>query len=347
MIVLRRFVLPVLALICLHIAVANAGQRPIIVDSLNATIDAVNLPITGNPSTGTITAIFSQASIPQDAYIDSGLYGGHLVWPTRLDFPLLHTLGHPPIDMALVGPFTGDPSDNKVIACADIGYVNDPQLGQIYAININTNVKTKDVGTLWLPGKRISGSFGDADAAFFDRVEKNWLRQALDTALTRLRTLYPSVPTLPSNVLDSVYQTYKANPAAEIILYFPDAGVYRTSNLHGGDGITSKSVPTLSEWGMIIFSLLILSLVTSAVLRRKTVAAGVGSNLQVTVGGPLFVGAIYFKTLLVTMSLAAVGLAISAGVYGTLAMRDIIGTFLSAAIVAYMAHVIIIRRKEG
>jgi len=126
-------------------------------------------------------------------------------------------------------------------------------------------------------------------------------------------------------------------------------GFATTDNVHytlSGNAYLQVIEPTLSEWGLIVFSLLILSLVTVAVARRKTVVAGAGTNMQVTVGGRLFVAAVYVKTLLVTASLAAVGLAISAGVYGSLAMRDIIGTFLSAGIVAYMAHVVIIRRKE-
>ncbi len=44
------------------------------------------------------------------------------------------------------------------------------------------------------------------------------------------------------------------------------------------------------------------------------------------------------KALMVTLGLAVLGLALAYTIDGTLAIRDIVGTFISATIIAYMAH---------
>jgi len=105
-----------------------------------------------------------------------------------------------------------------------------------------------------------------------------------------------------------------------------------------GDEI--PTTPTLSEWGLIIFSLLILTLATVVVVRRRTAmnAAGAGSDVSTTIHGPLFVPQLYFKTLLVTLGMAAVVLVVATILSTSVPIRDFAGTIISAAIVAYMAH---------
>jgi hypothetical protein len=60
----------------------------------------------------------------------------------------------------------------------------------------------------------------------------------------------------------------------------------------------------------------------------------------------LFEPELFWKVFLVTLVLAVVGLAVSLAIYGTLAVRDVVGTFISASIVAYMAHLWIARGRE-
>ena len=108
----------------------------------------------------------------------------------------------------------------------------------------------------------------------------------------------------------------------------------------GCAGTHGSEVPTLSEWGLIIFSLLILTLATVVVVRRRTAmnAAGAGSDVSTTIHGPLFVPQLYFKTLLVTLGMAAVVLVVATILSTSVPIRDFAGTIMSAAIVAYMAH---------
>lgn len=107
-------------------------------------------------------------------------------------------------------------------------------------------------------------------------------------------------------------------------------------------------IPTLSEWGIIIFLLVVLSLITVVVTRRRMAMAGAGGAVDTSsaVGGTWFVPAIYVKALAVTLTLAGIGLVAAFAASGSLALRDVIGTLLSAAIVAYMAHVWICRNRE-
>jgi hypothetical protein len=69
--------------------------------------------------------------------------------------------------------------------------------------------------------------------------------------------------------------------------------------------------------------------------------------MSTSVSGPLFVPGVFAKVLAATTALAVVGLAIALATSGFVALRDVIGTLLSAGIVAYMVHLLIVRRKEG
>jgi hypothetical protein len=123
------------------------------------------------------------------------------------------------------------------------------------------------------------------------------------------------------------------------------------SRLSGADftdfvqfGPTPDTVPTLSEWGLIIFSLLILTLVTVVVARRKMATAGGGAD--VSVSGPLFIPHLFRKTLTGTMGLAVVIVVAAMAISGSIPARDIVGTIISAVIVAYMAHLWLYSAKK-
>lgn len=129
----------------------------------------------------------------------------------------------------------------------------------------------------------------------------------------------------------------------------PDEGGVIMANIVDAKHLVNINIiPTLSEWGLIIFALLVLSLITVVATRRQTVMAGAngGTELSATMSGPLFTPAIYVKALAVTMTLAGIGLVIALAVSGTMAVRDVAGTLLSSAIVAYMAHLWICRNRK-
>ena len=53
---------------------------------------------------------------------------------------------------------------------------------------------------------------------------------------------------------------------------------------------------------------------------------------------PLFYPGVFGKTLVVTLSIAIVGSAVALRVYGELALRDIIGSTITAGLGAYLIH---------
>jgi hypothetical protein len=110
--------------------------------------------------------------------------------------------------------------------------------------------------------------------------------------------------------------------------------------------LDSVPIPTLSEWGLIIFTLLILSLVTAVVTRRKTAMAGaVATGMPTAIRETLFFPTLYLRVLTIMLGLAAITLTVATILSGTLPIRDIVGTILSSAIVAYIAHLWIYRSK--
>jgi len=60
----------------------------------------------------------------------------------------------------------------------------------------------------------------------------------------------------------------------------------------------------------------------------------------------LFDKSLYFKVLTVTLAIAVVGLFASFFYFSTITITDTIGTCICAFIVAYMAHLYILMRKN-
>ncbi len=96
-------------------------------------------------------------------------------------------------------------------------------------------------------------------------------------------------------------------------------------------------IPTLSQWGLIIFTLLMLSVTMVFVYRRQTVLA-VDGNVDVQQKQSLFDRSLYFKALGIVLLFAVAGMAVAKWYYGTISTADSLGTIGSAAIVAYMVH---------
>jgi len=86
--------------------------------------------------------------------------------------------------------------------------------------------------------------------------------------------------------------------------------------------------------------------VTVVVTRRRLAIAGPGgADMAAPVGGALFFPARYFKVLTGTLGLAAVILLTALAISGSLPLRDIAGTIISAGIVAYIVHLWLTQAK--
>ncbi|HEY8155527.1 MAG TPA: IPTL-CTERM sorting domain-containing protein [Myxococcota bacterium] len=130
-----------------------------------------------------------------------------------------------------------------------------------------------------------------------------------------------------------------------------DAG-YSQSGLIGGTlrikGISKgKGIPTLSEWGVIAMTLLLLSAGTIVWSRRPAMATAAGDRGAVTSGSPLFAAGVYARVLAATLGLALFGLGLARW-FGPLAAVDVAGALVCAPLAAYLVHlwVVLWRNRE-
>jgi hypothetical protein len=111
-----------------------------------------------------------------------------------------------------------------------------------------------------------------------------------------------------------------------------------------------EPIPTLSEWSLIIFTLLGLTFGAIFIRRRQSILAGVGGDgIQSTNGSraTLFVPSLYAKVLVATLALVAIGITIAIWWFGSLSATDIGGTLTSTVILAYIVHLWILSRRES
>ncbi len=103
-------------------------------------------------------------------------------------------------------------------------------------------------------------------------------------------------------------------------------------------------IPTLSQWGLIIFTLLMLSVTMVFVYKRQN-ALAVAGNAYSQESPSLFDRSLFFKVLSIVLLFAAAGMAAAKLYYGTISITDSLGTFASAGIVAYMVHLWKMKRE--
>jgi hypothetical protein len=107
------------------------------------------------------------------------------------------------------------------------------------------------------------------------------------------------------------------------------------------DSGATMTVPTLSEWGLIILSLLTLTLVMLFMGRRELAVAGAGSmnqGLYSVIQNAPFSKALYFKILSICLLTAIAGFAVIHVLIGTNGLLDLMGTVACSLIVAYMVY---------
>jgi hypothetical protein len=102
-------------------------------------------------------------------------------------------------------------------------------------------------------------------------------------------------------------------------------------------------VPTLSEWGLIIFALLLLTIGIVAIKSRDMVFAGAGSDQRISLKQLPFDNALFAKLLLV-VSLAVMAIfTLAIAFFGyELTNADIPGSIIASSILAYLLHLVLL-----
>jgi hypothetical protein len=104
-------------------------------------------------------------------------------------------------------------------------------------------------------------------------------------------------------------------------------------------------IPTISQWGLIILALLLLTVGTVCVHRRQASLELAGGMEMLQDRLPLVVPGVLAKSLLVAMAVASVGGAGFVLVVGSISLVDVLGTLVCAAIVGYWSHLLISSRN--
>ncbi len=104
----------------------------------------------------------------------------------------------------------------------------------------------------------------------------------------------------------------------------------------------TASVPTVSEWGMIILILLLLTLGVVYVRQTQTsLITNNGFNLPIGQGLRVpFERHVYLKALIWTGVIACIAAVCSLIAYGEITLVDIVGTIIAAPIFTYLMHVL-------
>jgi hypothetical protein len=111
--------------------------------------------------------------------------------------------------------------------------------------------------------------------------------------------------------------------------------------------IKNYPIPTLSEWGLIIFMLMLTTIGILFTMRRQAMIAAMSGGIAEGTPPPVLVPAVFIKALTITGLLALIGFAISIGLSSSLpTTTDIVGTLISAPIFAYLIHLLMIFKRQ-
>ena len=128
----------------------------------------------------------------------------------------------------------------------------------------------------------------------------------------------------------------------------PLATPLTASNNCDGVACSAAAVPTMGEWGMILFALIMLSFGVIFVMRQQVALAGMGSVSASAFNDKLpFSKSIFGKVLAYVMIGLAVTFAVAISVFGyEMTNADVPGSLLAGPALAYLIHLIILSTKK-
>jgi hypothetical protein len=112
------------------------------------------------------------------------------------------------------------------------------------------------------------------------------------------------------------------------------------------------AVPTISQWGVMVMSLLLLIAGTIFIFRRQPLILepGMISRNAQHDGGmnlPLFVPKVFGKALAGMLTFAGLGIGAAIRLFGSLSATDIGGTLICALLLAHLAHIFMLSAKDS
>ena len=131
-------------------------------------------------------------------------------------------------------------------------------------------------------------------------------------------------------------------------------GAIRGDSVRGRDMIIANpnAIPTMSEWGLILLTLLTLTLITLSVggAQGNLLSYGIGTDSSITsiiTSGNLPLNRITFiKSLLFVGFLALFAAQVTFAIYGRIAIVDVIGTMIAGPVFAYFIQLLVIVNEK-
>jgi hypothetical protein len=170
----------------------------------------------------------------------------------------------------------------------------------------------------------------------------------------------------PFQLEDFIVTTQHDSSGTDVIQVEPVPGLVKSIILPGSDStiviminggagygtyvpnpilLPENQIPTLSQWGIIIFALLLLTVGMVFVQRKQTAIALAGAENS-SAKLSLVDKSLYFKIFGIVMLLAAIAMVVSYWLSGALSKTDLFGTLASACIVAYMLQVWMLKHRK-
>ncbi len=110
------------------------------------------------------------------------------------------------------------------------------------------------------------------------------------------------------------------------------------------------AIPTMSEWGLILLTLLSLSFVMVSMVARQTSLAGFGGSFSLKnmyqMSAYPFEKSIFEKALSFVLVMAIVAGIMSYAMYGVITATDFIGTCICGPILAYLLHLMVLVNQD-
>lgn len=106
------------------------------------------------------------------------------------------------------------------------------------------------------------------------------------------------------------------------------------------------NVPTISQWGLFILCLISLSIGMIYMFKKEHALAFTGGEMISAGRSSLFNKSLFGKLFSITSGLAIIGLGLAFAYFGSITLTDTIGSMISAAIIAFIAQVVILLRKN-
>ncbi len=109
----------------------------------------------------------------------------------------------------------------------------------------------------------------------------------------------------------------------------------------------ATDIPTLSEWGLILLALMLMSYGTLGVVASSTqISLNGNMNIPNTRLQLPFNKEVLVHTLMITAIIAAIGFVGSLSLYGAIFMSDIIGVSFAGPVFAYLLHLLWLVQKD-